>query len=197
MAGTRKDTTQAIMDGVLRFLAGGGFLTTALVATNAIQLFDKPLTRLLNNLDKRAAERELRRVIHYMKRRGLIQYDANDYQHGMVLTAEGKKRLKSRELETLSIPRPRQWDKQWRLVFFDIPETLKTRRNMLSSRLRIIGMQPLQKSIWIHPFPCRAEIEAITELLGVRRYVTYVEISNIDGDKQLRNRFNRTLSSSP
>jgi DNA-binding transcriptional regulator PaaX len=189
------DTRQAVMDGVLRFVAGGGFLTTVLLAPNAAQMFDKPLTKLLARLDERSRDRELRRAVHYMKQRGLITYETRDYQNGIRLTPKGKKKLEERNIDALAIARPDAWDEKWRLVFFDIPEDLKTRRNALSRRLRWLGFQQLQKSIWIHPFPCRSELEALTEYIGIRKFVTYVEISQIDGDPQLRRRFRQLLTS--
>ena len=187
------DSRQAIMDGVLRFVAAGGFLTTALLAPNAVQLFDKPLNTLLNKLDKRSRERELKRTVHYMKQRGLISYDARDYQNGIRLTKKGTQKLKTRNIDQLSVPKPEGWDKKWRLVFFDIPEDLKTKRDALSRRLAWLGFQQLQKSIWIHPFACRPELELLTEFIGIRKFVTYVEISRIDGHQQLIQRFKHLL----
>ncbi len=181
------------MDGILRFVAGGGFLTTALLVPNAAKVFDKQLMKLLDRLDERARERALKQTIHYMKQRGLITYETRDYQNGIRLTPKGKETLAKSGLDDLAIPRPDVWDEKWRLVFFDIPEDLKHRRNLLSRRLRWLGFQQLQKSIWIHPFPCRAELEALTEYIGVRKFVTYVEISQIDGDAQLRRRFTHLL----
>lgn len=188
-----KDTTSAIADGVLRFIAGGGFLTTAVIAPNALQVFDKPLMSLLKKLDKRQRERELRRVLHYMKSKDLIRYDPRDYEHGIVLTEAGRQRLKRKDFAGLSIPRPRHWDHKWRLVFFDIPETERLKRNSFNLKLKQLGFQQLQISIWVHPFPCRVEIESVCEVLEIRKYATYVEISQIDNAPQLRKRFKQII----
>ena len=181
------------MDGILKVLLGGGFLSMVLVAPNAVQVLDKPAASLLKKLDKRSREREVRRVVYYMKRRGLIKYATEDYEHGIALTETGKQYLKQRDFESLAIPRPTQWDKQWRLIFFDIPETQKSSRDRLTRKLRQLGFQQLQRSIWIHPFPCQVEIETVTETVGVRRFVTYLEISGIAAEEQLKERFATTL----
>jgi DNA-binding transcriptional regulator PaaX len=188
-----KDTTAAVVDGLLKFIAAGGFVTTGLIAPNAVQIFDKPVYKLLDKLDERSRGRELRRVAHYMKQQGLVKYAAWDYENGMQLTTAGGKRLQKITLAPLTISRPNRWDKKWRLVFFDIPEAAKQRRRSLTLHLRLLGFQQLQKSIWIHPFPCRSEIEALTESLNVRRFVSYVEISEIDGEAELRTRFTKIL----
>jgi DNA-binding transcriptional regulator PaaX len=180
---------QALMDNLLKFVAGGGFLTTALAAPNAVQVFDKSMYRLLKKLDKRAQQRELRRAIHYMKTRGLIKYDTRDYEHGIELTKAGKEHLVKRNYETMNLAIPKKWDKKWRLVFFDIPEDIKTKRNVLTLKLKSLGFRQLQKSIWIHPFSCRPEIEAVCEVLDIRRFVTLVEITEIDNEALLKERF--------
>ena len=189
-----KDRTAAVVDGIINFVAAGGFLTTALVAPNALQIFDKPLGKLIGQLDERQRRRELRRILHYMKTRGLIRYDRKDYEHGIVLTKSGKQRLKRVKLHELAIPRPKNWDKKWRLIFFDIPEAEKSKRNALNFKLKQLGFRQLQISIWVHPFSCRGEIEATCELLGIRKYVTYVEVDQIDGHKLLQKRFKHTLA---
>lgn len=187
------DTTAAIIDGVLRFVATGGFITTALVVPNAVQLFDKPIEELTRALDRRSQEREMRRIVHYMKQRGLIAYNFRDYEHGIVITRKGQKRLKDNRYNSLGIPVPEKWDEKWRLVFFDIPLESSKNRSSFTLKLKALGYQPLQKSIWVHPFPSRPEIEIITEHFGLRKFVTYVEITEIDSEKKLRSRFQTLL----
>lgn len=188
------DNTAAIIDGILKFVAVGGFLTTALLLQNSAQMLEKPVNKLLINLDKRQKERELRRIAYYMKRSGLVKYSSDEYDHGMQLTDKGLNRLKKQAFADLAIPRPASWDKKWRLIFFDIPEIKKQKRNALNYKLKLLGFQMLQKSIWVHPFPCRAEIETLGEFLNIRRYISYVEISEIDSEKELRIRFRSILN---
>lgn len=194
MGAKAKDTTEAIVDGILRFVAAGGIITTATLAPNAVQIFGKPLIKILKKLDTRQRQRELRRITHYMKQKGWIHYSAWDYEHGIVLTKSGKEKLKQRNFANLAVPTPKSWDKKWRLIFFDIPETDKQKRNSFNLKLKHLGFKQLQISIWVHPFPCRAEIESVCEVLSIRKFVTYVEIDTIDSEKQLRSRFNHLIS---
>lgn len=193
MPGKRKDTTQAVVDGLLKFLLAGGIVTTVLAAPNAVQIFDKPLDKIFKDMNKRSRERELRRIMHYMKRRGLITYKPNDYEHGILITDGGKKYLKHKKMSDIVIQKPDHWDKKWRLVFFDIPENKKVKRQSLTAKLRLLGFQTLQYSVWIHPFACRTEIEAVTEMVEVSRFVTYVEIDQIDNANELQVRFEKLL----
>lgn len=186
-----KDTTGAIVDNILKLSMGAGLLATALAAPNAVQIFDKPLQKALNTFDERARQRELRRILAYMKHRRLI---SEDYEHGLTISAKGLRRLQKREFNKLAIARPELWDKQWRLVIFDIPEPRKAGRDALSYKLRQLGFVPLQRSVWIHPFPCRDEITLVCTTYGIARYVTFLETSFIDNQAALKLRFKNLLS---
>jgi DNA-binding transcriptional regulator PaaX len=127
-----------------------------------------------------------------MKSRNLIETE--DYQHGITITEKGMQRLQQKDIQNMKIPLPDQWDGNWRLVFFDIPEKYKKRRNALTSKLRELGFQKLQKSVWIFPFPCREEIRTVTGHYGVNQYVTCIETSYIDNAEALKKRFPYSLN---
>src|SRR3990167_1206884 len=116
MVSRHNDRTEAIIDGLLKFLASGGFLTTALITPNAVQIFNKPLQKLLLKLDSRARDRELRRITYYMKQKGWIRYSPRDYEHGIILTKEGKSQIQKIKYAGLVIEKPKKWDSRWRLV---------------------------------------------------------------------------------
>lgn len=186
---SRNDTTSAMIDGLLKFLATGGLLGTAVLAPNAVRLWDKPARQLFKKLDNRAQEREYRRLVSYMKQRRLIKYDSDDYEHGLVLTAKGRQRAEHTDIHRLSIPTPAVWDGNWRIVLFDIPEKHKVQRNLLSRILRRIGCEQLQRSVWIYPFPFREQLQSVAVTYELEKYVTYMETNYIDAEDKLIERF--------
>src|SRR3989344_4899909 len=155
----RNDTTSAIIDAVLKLTIGGTALSVGLVVPNVLIALEKPLDKFLKHMDKRQRERETRRIISYMKSQGLLK---GEYEHGLKITAKGRKRLEQLEFENLAIPTQKSWDHTWRLVFYDIPESHKSGRNALTTKLRELGFFQLQQSVWIRPFPCREIIEKVT-----------------------------------
>ncbi len=188
----RKDSTSAIIDGLLKLCLGSGALALTLMAPNALIALDKPLQATLNKFDQRSRERELRRITRYMKSRKLV---TGNYEHGLIITNEGRKRAERANFDRLAIQQPTKWDKAWRLVIFDIPENKRQSRVALTSKLRILGFQQLQQSTWIYPFPCRQDVVAVTEAYGVSKYVTYIKTDHIDHEEKLVHRFRGTLNS--
>lgn len=190
---SRNDVTSAAIDALLRMAAGGTFLTTALVLPNSAVALEKPLSALLKRLDKRQSERELQRLFYYMKRNGVVAFKTDDYEHGLKITPKGRRRLKRVGFEKLAIAKPNKWDHKWRLIFFDIPERHRDARRALTYKLRQLGCVQLQRSIWVHPFPCRPEIETVAETIKVSKYLSYVEATGLDSEEQLINRFPKLL----
>ncbi len=189
--------TEALVDGLLRIIAGGGVLLTGMVTPNSLTFLDKPLRGFFKELDEAASERELLRLVNYMRRQGLVSNKSEDYEHGLLITKAGRRRLLKHDFTKLKISQPPFWDQQWRMVFFDIPETHKRGRQALTMKLKALGFQQLQRSVWIHPFPARQEIEKICEVFEVTKYVSYIETTSIDHAELLRERFSSVLRGIP
>lgn len=178
--------TTAVIDGLLNIAVGTGVLATTIIAPNALQALDRPLQRYFKSMDKRKREREWVRITRYMQAEKLVK---NDYQHGLVLTEKGRKRAEKVALEYLEIDTSKKWDKKWRIVLYDIPEKDKYGRDALTRKLKHLGFYQLQRSVWVHPYPCRTEIEAITSNFGIESYVSYIETSFIDKQELLQKKF--------
>ena len=144
------------------------------------------MKKAFDALDARAKEREIARVLAYMKSRKLL---AENYQNGLEITTLGRLRLKRMDYDKLAIPNPDAWDGQWRIVLFDIPEDMHRARRDFTAKIRLMGYQYLQQSVWVHPFESRREVSVVSEKLEVSKYVTYIVTSHIDHEGVLIDRF--------
>ena len=94
------------------------------------------------------------------------------------------------QVDDLEIKRPKRWDGKWRIVIFDISQLKKFYRELFRGKLKELGFYPLQKSVWIHPFECRDEIEVLREFFGLTQdEVRLVVAENIEKDDWLREIF--------
>jgi len=68
------------------------------------------------------------------------------------------------------------------LVIFNIAQLKKVYREAFRGKLKESGFYPLQKSVWVHAYDCRAEIEILKEFFGLSdselRLVVAEEIGN-------------------
>jgi len=63
----------------------------------------------------------------------------------------------------MEIKKTSQWDRKWRIVFFDIPEKHRRARDALREKLKEIGFREFQQSVFIQPYPCTDEINFLVD----------------------------------
>ena len=142
---------------------------------------------------KRINDRSLREAVKRLYNSRLI--DCKEEENGTItltLDDNGRERIVQYNFDTMKVKRGSVWDGLWRMVIFDIPEEKKKARDALSAKLNRIGMIPIQKSVFIHPFDCKDEIEFVSEFFRVKPHIRYILVKDIDIDLELRHKFNLT-----
>ncbi|EKD85284.1 MAG: repressor in ring oxydation complex/phenylacetic acid degradation pathway related protein (PaaX) [uncultured bacterium] len=115
------------------------------------------------------------KAIKRLREKGFIEF-ANESEIIIKLTDAGKTEAlweKVRQLEGV-------WDGKWRIVAFDIPESHSLTRNLFRRRLKELGFQLLQKSIWISKANCTDLIRKYINDLGISKWVSVLEAENVD-----------------
>lgn len=105
------------------------------------------------------------------------------------ITKKGKERVLKYKLDEMAIKKPINWDKKWRLVVFDIPNPRRKASNTLRHKLIDLGFIQYQKSIFIHPFDCRDEIDYIREVYEVGGNVKLIVAESIDDEAYFLRKF--------
>lgn len=134
-------------------------------------------------------KRKIADTFSNLRRRGLIEINKVNNQIYINLTEEGRKKANVYQIGALEIKRPRKWDRKWRIVIFDIAQLKKVYREAFRGKLKELGFYCLQKSVWVHPFDCRAEIELLRDFFGLSqnelRFIVAVEL----GDEEVIRKF--------
>ena len=113
----------------------------------------------------------------------------DDGSVALMLSEEGKRRALRFTLEEMKIKKPKAWDGKWRVIIFDVPERKRKARDALRGHLRQMDFYELQKSVFVHPYPCGDEIDFITELFEMRPYVRQIMAEAIDNELHLKKLF--------
>ncbi|MDP4000749.1 MAG: hypothetical protein Q8P83_00715 [bacterium] len=174
-----------IMKNILSVLAVTGIVVVSLTMPNLLQIFGP---RIVGR--KKYNGRQLYGSLYNLKKSGYISMKQEGDKTIIKMTKRGIEKNLKFNLEKLKIKKQTSWDKKWRIVIFDIPENRKTNRNALSFKLKEIGFKPLQKSVWICPYPCEDEIDFIKEMYEIRPYVRIITADSIDTQYDLIKSFN-------
>ena len=163
--------------GLLLMAVIGGVLGIGIAAPGLLRVIGTGRGQRSRYLSREGFYR-LRRSFYQLQRQKLIGevVDFNKKKKWR-LTSAGMGALNTLLDRNKIIPIPRSWDKKWRLIFFDIPHVRKVARNAFRRELQAIGCYQFQKSVWIYPFPCSAEVLKITSRLDVKQYV---EVCTVD-----------------
>src|SRR6185503_5238760 len=101
----------------------------------------------------------------------------------------GDRKLKQLEIANYKLPRPKRWDRKWRIVIFDINEKKRKLRDQIRNLLVSLGFIRLQNSVWVYPYDCEDIIWLIKSNVGVGKDILYLIVDEIENDKHLLKSF--------
>lgn len=132
-------------------------------------------------------------TFYTLRKQGHIKFETRNNQIYISLTKEGKKKAGMFQIDSFKIKKPKKWDGKWRVVIFDIAQLKKVYREALRGKLKELGFYPLQKSVWVHPFDCQAEIELLKEFFGLsEKEIRVIIAESIGEDTKLKEIFKVT-----
>jgi len=126
--------------------------------------------RLLCDAQERS---RYRRAVWSLQERRFVRRVRRNGKPVLIITEEGKRRLRSASMHNLRIPSPERWDGKWRIILFDVPEKRKHSRDSLRRYLQNLGFYQLQKSAFVYPYPCADELDVVIQNLNLAPYVTF------------------------
>ena len=106
------------------------------------------------------------------------------------ITPAGERALKYLEQKSqLQLQKNKRWDKQWRVIIFDIPERRRGTRDRLRLVMKEAGFYRLQDSVWLYPYDCEDFISLLKADLKIGSSVLYMVVDQIENDSKLKQHF--------
>ncbi len=162
---------------ILKMIALGTVVLASLALPN-LPLVLKPF------LEKKGPK-NFKKVLKNLESKGVISLGGEK----VVLTEKGRKLLQRIRLTDMEIIRPKKWDKIWRLVAYDVPDTHKKERDWFRFTLKRLGFYEVQESLWTHPFECKEEIAIIAKDLRISLNVIYMQTDHLPIQEKLEEMF--------
>jgi len=158
--------------------------------TSSIRYYRK--LRLLRREWKKIDQRNFNRSVRRLAAQKLVnEVLLPDGSFKLVLTREGVRQARVQYLfgKSIRFKNPKEWDKKWRIVLFDIPEDDKRFRDVLRSHLRELNFYKLQQSVFISPFPCEKQLLELVSLYKVESFVRIVTADWVDNEEKIKKHF--------
>lgn len=125
-----------------------------------------------------------------LRKQKLIEIEENGEHCKIVLTENGQKVYLRFNYEEMKIKEPKIWDRNFRVVVFDIPEKKKAARDSLREKMKELGFVKFNDSVWVYPFRCQKEIDFIANYWEVGKYVHLILAKDITNRNILEKHFN-------
>ncbi len=135
---------------------------------------------------------QISKEIKNLKRTNLVKKITKTKEgYNIELTEKGKlKALEYYFIRKLEIVE-KKWDGRWRMLIFDIPEKLRNGRDALRRKIKKLGFNELQKSVFVIPYECKKEIDMVVSYFDLQPYVHYgiLEIAGEETNQKLKKAF--------
>ncbi len=141
---------------------------------------------------KEMAKKRARALAELRKRKLLEWKEMPDGSLKITLSQFGEKRVRQYKLEEIKLKVPKKWDKEWRIIMYDIPSRQRKASDAFRRKIKEMGLYQLQKSIWVSPYECIEELEFLCSVfdLDIDRYLFYLKVPAIPKEKEVRKFFN-------
>lgn len=131
-------------------------------------IWTSSLISLLEHLG--VGEHAARITLSRMARKGWLATRKDGRRSRYSLTPRGWSLLLQGEKRIFEPP-PREWDGQWHIVIFSLPEKKRSLRHAFRARLPWLGFGQLAPNTWVSPHNRNSEITALCNELGIRDYI--------------------------
>ncbi|OGZ24586.1 MAG: hypothetical protein A2896_00535 [Candidatus Nealsonbacteria bacterium RIFCSPLOWO2_01_FULL_43_32] len=180
----RKPRSEITKDILTLLLISGGI---ALAATSPY--FGIAIWKSLKNRNKYPKTKVSSKFCE-LRKRGFIMLEKDGHDIKLTLTPKGEKMAGYMQINRMKIQPPKKWDSLWRVLTFDISNLKTAQRNTIRKLLKELGFQCLQKSVWVHAFNCKAEIEIIKDFFELKENeVRLIVAKDIGDNRELKRKF--------
>ena len=122
----------------------------------------------------------LRKEFSLSKKEGLIEFRTYYKRPYPVLSQKGKLAIKTR----LPFKHYGEFE-NWKIVIFDIPESLRTKRLILQNELINLGFGKLSRGVYLSPHPLFTAVKRIVRKLGIEDNLTFLKTTSLEDGKRV------------
>ncbi len=137
---------------------------------------NKKLLRVLKTLEKKE-------ILDLQEKEGKVLVYLKNENHPKIIEYSIKSLLEFKK-------KNKQWNGKWFLVFFDVPEAQRNKRNYLRKFLIELGFYQYQKSVYLFPYECEKEVDLIKKIVEGAKYMKYIIAEKIEDETRVKIYFN-------
>ncbi len=171
----------------LTLISGGGTFVrpTLPIAVKAIIALLKEAKRL------EVEEKKVKRVLDNLEKKEILNIEEKDNTLFVHILDKDNPTIIKYSIQALLDykKKKKQWNGKWFLVFFDVPELQRNKRNYLRKFLVKLGFYRYQKSVYLFPYECEEEVKLIKRIVEGANYMKYIIAEKIEDEEEAKQFF--------
>ncbi len=136
-------------------------------------------------------EKKIRLSLEKMEKKEILEVVAKDNQ--VFIKIKDKENLTIMKYSIKALldfkKKEKKWSGKWFMVFFDVPEIQRNKRDYLRYFLQKIGFYRYQQSVYIFPYECEKEIALIKKIVEGAKYIMYIIAEKIEDEGRIKDFF--------
>jgi len=146
---------------------------------------------LKSSSTRKEKERKVLRVLKNLERKQILYLEEKDDKVFVYLKNKNHPKIIEYSIRTLLDfkKKKKKWDGRWFMVFFDVPEIQRNKRNYLRDFLKKLGFYQYQKSVYIFPYECEKEVALIKKIVEGAKYMKYIIAEKIEDENKIKQYF--------
>ncbi|MDO9027983.1 MAG: CRISPR-associated endonuclease Cas2, partial [Candidatus Roizmanbacteria bacterium] len=171
----------------LTLIAGGNPLRPTL------SLSVKEIIKILKEVKRlNVEEKKIERSLKSLERKEIVNLEEKDDQVLVHIKDKKNPTIIKYSIKALLDfkQKNKRWKGKWFLVFFDVPEIQRNKRDYLRNFLQKIGFYRYQQSVYIFPYECEKEITLIKKIVEGAKYMKYIVAEKIEDENRIKTFFN-------
>lgn len=174
-------------DVLLNLLKTGLVLAVAVTAPGALVMF-KPFMKKRDEFEEYYPS-SVNRQLSKLWRKGFVDVEQGKDGYTVKISEKGRTEILKYDINDMDAPIADRWDGKWRMVMFDIPRDKEFARAAFRRHLNVMGFFQMQKSVYVHPYPCRKQVQFLREVYDIPHAVKLAVIETLENDEDLRKIF--------
>ncbi|MEK7539284.1 MAG: hypothetical protein AAB595_01410 [Patescibacteria group bacterium] len=173
---------------IIRALGIGIGISVALANRRTSYKMTKTLIKEIFGLNEQP--KNYSRYFHKLRKQKLVYIKEVGNDHIISLTDKGEEVFLRFNYEKLEIKQSKIWDRNFRMIIFDIPEIKRNARDSLRDKMKELGLVKFNNSVWIYPYPCQKEIDFVANYWKIGKYVHFALVKDVTNREYLEKYFN-------
>lgn len=179
---------ESVSGKIIRALGYGIGIAVALSNRRTSYRLSKEILKKSFNLNEKP--KNLSQYFLKLRKQKLITLKREGDFHKIILTESGRELFLRFNYNELKIKNPKIWDRLFRVIVFDVPETKRQARDALREKIKELGFVKFNDSVWVYPYPCQKEIDFIANYWRIGKFVHFILAKDITNRELLEKAFN-------